>query len=84
MYSTNLLVKVLYVDCQTRENFKIIDLGTDYRNKLKELELIQDTKNVLDRTEGIKQGLFFVDVELYSNASESKEEIEKLEELVNK
>ena len=40
MYSTNLLVKVLYVDCQTRENFKIIDLGTDYRNKLKELDLI--------------------------------------------
>ena len=40
MYSTNLLVKVLYVDCQTRENFKIIDLGTDYKSKLKELDLI--------------------------------------------
>ena len=39
MYSTNLLVKVLYVDCQTRENFKIIDLGTDYKSKLKELDL---------------------------------------------
>ena len=40
MYSTNSLVKVLYVDCQTRENFKIIDLGTDYKSKLKELNLI--------------------------------------------
>ena len=40
MYSTNLLVKVLYVDCQTRENFKIIDLGRDYKSKLKELNLI--------------------------------------------
>ena len=40
MYSTNLLVKVLYVDCQTRENFKIIDLGKDYKSKLKELDLI--------------------------------------------
>ena len=40
MYSTNSLVKVLYVDCQTRENFKIIDLGTDYKSKLKELDLI--------------------------------------------
>ena len=34
--------------------------------------------------EGIKQGLSFVEVEHYSNASESKEEIDKLEELVNK
>ena len=40
MYSTNLLLKVLYVDCQTREIFKIIDLGTDYKSKLKELDLI--------------------------------------------
>ena len=40
MYSTNSLVKVLYVDCQTRENFKIIDLGQDYKSKLKELDLI--------------------------------------------
>ena len=40
MYSTNGLVKVLYVDCQTRETFKIIDLGTDYKSKLKELDLI--------------------------------------------
>ena len=40
MYSTNGLVKVLYVDCQTRQNFKIIDLGTDYKSKLKELDLI--------------------------------------------
>mgnify|MGYP001165476328 CR=1 FL=1 len=29
MYSTNLLVKVLYVDCQTRENFKIIEALAD-------------------------------------------------------
>ena len=40
MYSTNILLKVLYVDCQTRENFKIVDLGTDYKSKLKELDLI--------------------------------------------
>ena len=40
MYSTNGLVKVLYVDCETRETFKIIDLGTDYKSKLKELDLI--------------------------------------------
>ena len=33
--------------------------------------------------EGIKQGLSFVEVEHYSNASESKEEIDKIEELVN-
>ena len=40
MYSTNKLIKVLYVDCQSRENFKIIDLGTDYKSKLKKLDLI--------------------------------------------
>ena len=34
--------------------------------------------------EGIKQGLSFVEVEHYSNASESKEEIDTIEELVNK
>tara|TARA_A100001388_G_scaffold52353_1_gene35455 strand:+ start:2361 stop:5909 length:3549 start_codon:yes stop_codon:yes gene_type:complete len=34
--------------------------------------------------EGIEQGLSFEEVEHYSNASESKEEIDKIEELVNK
>ena len=33
--------------------------------------------------EGLQQGLTFQEVEHYSNASESKEEIDKIEELVN-
>ena len=52
-----------------------------YKDELKSCIAKTDNKILW---EGVKQGLSFEAVEHYSNSSESKEEIDKIEELVNK